>query len=61
MPGPVAMTVASGSGDAVDEEGKNNPLAVFSCGLKRCTRILSSVGSTFLMLRIVVAIVQMKV
>lgn len=56
IPGPVAITVASGRGDAVEDEGKNKPLAVFSCGLKRCTRILSSVGKTLLMLRIVVAI-----
>lgn len=28
-PGPTAMTVASGRGDAVAEEGRNRPVAVF--------------------------------
>jgi hypothetical protein len=28
-PGPTAMTVASGSGDEVAEEGRNRPVAVF--------------------------------
>lgn len=52
-PGPVAMTLASGRGELVADEGRKMPVAVFCSGLKRWRRTRSSRGLTLVMERIV--------